>query len=98
IGRRFRFVSVDELGDALEAGQTDIAAVTFDDGYPAVYETAFPLLKRKGIPAAFFVVTGVVGTSELMLYDRLYLAVRHAFACGATFGALGRFGLPAGPF
>ena len=98
IGRRFRFVSVDELGEALEAGQTDIAAVTFDDGYADVYENAFPLLKRKGIPAAFFVVTGVVGTSELMLYDRLYLAVRRAFARGAAFGALERFGLPQGPF
>ena len=38
-----------------------VAAVTFDDGYRDVYEHAVPVLKRKGIPAAVFVVTDLVG-------------------------------------
>lgn len=76
VGRRFRFVSLDELGGLLESGASDgrpPVAVTFDDGYRDVYEHALPLLQRKGIPAAVFVVTGLVGTACLMRHDRLYL-------------------------
>jgi peptidoglycan/xylan/chitin deacetylase (PgdA/CDA1 family) len=72
IGRRFRFVSLDELHSADPASQP-MAAVTFDDGYEDFYTHAFPLLQRKGIPAAVFVVTDLVGTAELQIHDRLYL-------------------------
>jgi peptidoglycan/xylan/chitin deacetylase (PgdA/CDA1 family) len=75
IGRRFRFVSLDELGARLEAGDSGLnrlAAVTFDDGYRDFYEMAFPLLMRKGIPAALFVSTGFVGTRNVHTHDKLY--------------------------
>jgi peptidoglycan/xylan/chitin deacetylase (PgdA/CDA1 family) len=75
VGRRCRFVSLDELGERLESGappDRPLAAVTFDDGYRDVYEHAFPLLRRKGIPAAVFVVTDLVGTSRLQRHDRAY--------------------------
>ena len=83
IGRRFRFVSLDELGQRLErdgesAGR--LAAVTFDDGYRDVYERAFPLLQKKGIPSAVFVVTDMVSRRDLLPHDRLYLALRRAYA------------------
>ncbi len=83
IGRRFRFVSLDELGPRLEAGKKfarPVAAVTFDDGYGDVYHHAFPLLKRKGIPAAVFVVTDFIGTARVQLHDRLYLLLARAFS------------------
>ena len=83
IGRRFRFVGLDELGERLERHNEaagPMAAVTFDDGYRDVYELAFPLLKRKGIPTAVFVVSGLVGSQELLAHDRLYLALARAFA------------------
>ena len=51
IGRRFRFVSLDELGSRLESGQpfsTPTATVTFDDGYRDMYEHAFPVLEAQG--------------------------------------------------
>jgi peptidoglycan/xylan/chitin deacetylase (PgdA/CDA1 family) len=70
IGQRFRFVPLDELSVATPQ---PVAAVTFDDGYQDFYRYAFPLLKRKGIPATVFVVTDLVGTSELLIHDRLYL-------------------------
>jgi peptidoglycan/xylan/chitin deacetylase (PgdA/CDA1 family) len=80
IGRRFRFVGLDELGERLERHETGpVAAVTFDDGYRDVHDLAFPLLKRKGIPMAVFVVTDLVGSRELQAHDRLYLALRRAF-------------------
>src|SRR5689334_11060495 len=75
IGRRFRFVSLDEIGLHLADGRPfakPAAAITFDDGYADVYRYAFPILKRKGIPAAVFVVTELIGTRTPLLHDRLY--------------------------
>jgi peptidoglycan/xylan/chitin deacetylase (PgdA/CDA1 family) len=84
IGRHFRFVRLDEIGAHMESGrpfETPVAAVTFDDGYRDVYEFAFPILKRKGIPAAVFVVTDLVGRPFWQVHDRLYHLVAKAFAC-----------------
>ena len=89
LGRSHRFVSLDELGEKIAAGdpfERQVAAVTFDDGYADVYENAFPLLRRKGIPAAVFVVTDLVGTAALPLHDRLYLMLRRLLARGGGGG------------
>jgi len=83
VGRRFRFVSLDELGQAVERGMppgAPLAAVTFDDGYREVYEHAFPLLQRLGIPGAVFVVTDLVGGRRLLPHDELYLLLARAMA------------------
>ena len=75
IGQRFSFISLDELGAILEQGRTfhkPVAAITFDDGYRDIYHNAFPILKRKGIPAAVFVVTGLVDTPHAPAHDNLY--------------------------
>lgn len=83
LGRRFRFISLDELGSRLECGEPfekPAVAITFDDGYADVYHHAFPLLKRKGIPFAVFVVTDLIGTSDLQIYDKLYLLLARAFS------------------
>lgn len=82
LGQHYRLVSLDELGQALAEGRTSArpaAAVTFDDGYRDVYDHAFPILKRKGIPAAVFVVTDLIGTARAQVHDRLYLLARRAF-------------------
>jgi peptidoglycan/xylan/chitin deacetylase (PgdA/CDA1 family) len=87
VGRRFQFVGLDELAHALEYGRRfrgPVAAVTFDDGYADVYRHAFPLLARKGIPAAIFVVTGLVGGRQLQIHDELYLLLRAAAEQGGT--------------
>ncbi len=79
VGRRYDFVGLDEIGRRLEAGgggrraRRPLAAVTFDDGYADVYHNGFPLLRRKGIPFAVFVVTGVVDTHGPHLHDELYV-------------------------
>jgi peptidoglycan/xylan/chitin deacetylase (PgdA/CDA1 family) len=82
LGRRRRFVPLDDIGAAVEEGRPldGLAAVTFDDGYADNYEAAFPLLKRKGIPAAFFVVSDHVGSDRPLMHDRLYATVRRAAA------------------
>jgi len=83
LGQRYRFLSLDELGARLESGEPfdkPVAAITFDDGYRDVYDHAFPLLTRKGIPSAVFVVTDLIGTSRLQSYDKLYLLLDRAFS------------------
>jgi peptidoglycan/xylan/chitin deacetylase (PgdA/CDA1 family) len=87
VGRRFSFVSLDELGSHLDGGESarkTVAAITFDDGYRDVYEHAFPLFQRKGIPAAMFVVTDLVGTSNLQVHDRIYLLVTRVLSAEAS--------------
>jgi len=81
VGSRYSFVSLDELAAAMESGEKSsrqLAAVTFDDGYADVYHQALPLLRRKGIPAAAFVVTDLIGTDRLQYHDRLYLLLVRA--------------------
>lgn len=83
IGRHYEFVSLDEIGSRLETGRVSTkptAAIAFDDGYSDVYHHAFPLLVKKGIPAAMFVVTGLVGTKRMQIHDKLYLLLKSAFS------------------
>jgi peptidoglycan/xylan/chitin deacetylase (PgdA/CDA1 family) len=81
LGRHFRIVSVDELATNVEtpSDSKPLAAVTFDDGYSDIYYHAFPLLRRKGIPAGIFVVTEALGSTELPTHERL-----HALLAGAS--------------
>jgi peptidoglycan/xylan/chitin deacetylase (PgdA/CDA1 family) len=57
---RYRVVSLRELVHDLERGGPGIntAAVTIDDGYDDVFSLAAPVLRRYGIPASIFVVSG----------------------------------------
>lgn len=83
IGRRFDFVTLDDVANWLESGRRfhkPVAAVTFDDGYSDMYHHALPILRRKGIPAAVFVVTDLAGTPHLQIHDRLYLLLAAIFS------------------
>jgi peptidoglycan/xylan/chitin deacetylase (PgdA/CDA1 family) len=103
IGRRFRFVGLDEVGEAVRNGvpfKDPVAAVTFDDGYQDVFDNAVPILKRKGIPAAAFVVTDLVGRTAWQAHDKLYHLIEKAFAQWGDprprlHGVLADLGLPA---
>jgi len=58
LGSYFSFVSQRDLLDAVN-GKIKLpdrsCLITFDDGLACQYEIALPILKRKGIPAGFFV-------------------------------------------
>src|SRR6185436_15463159 len=103
LARSFRFVSLDEIGDRLLNGlpfTEPVAAITFDDGYQDVYELALPILERKGVPAAMFVVTDLVGRPAWQIHDKLYHLVAKAFRCwddprSELAALLGQLGLPA---
>lgn len=86
LGRRYSFVTLDEAATAYDTGLPQggkpKVAITFDDGYRDFYEQAFPLLQRKGIPAAVFVVTNLVGSSLLQAHDELYLLLARVADAG----------------
>lgn len=81
LARRYDLIGLDEAATRIRDGRTGrpSAVLTFDDGYRDVYENAFPLLQRKGIPCAVFVVTGLAGTRSLLLHDEVYLLVARCF-------------------
>src|SRR4051812_2433299 len=64
--RRFDVVDLDELLAWRERRRTFArvpCAITFDDGWADNFTNAYPLLKRYGMPATIFVITGEVGAS-----------------------------------
>lgn len=64
-------------------------AITFDDGYENVLDVAAPVLEMERFPAHVFLVTDLVGTSEVPWPDRVWLAFHHASAARVHLPALG---------
>lgn len=64
VQRGYHTVTLDELNE-WQQGLRDLpprsVAITFDDADQSVYDYAFPVLKRLGLRATVFVVTGHVG-------------------------------------
>jgi peptidoglycan/xylan/chitin deacetylase (PgdA/CDA1 family) len=78
LAARFRFVSLASwLDSAAEAnGSKPACLLTFDDGWQDNYTTAFPVLKRLGIPALIFLATGFIGSGKSFWVERLRAACR----------------------
>ena len=64
LARRFRIVPLGEMVDAIAAGRPADArgelALTFDDGLRNQFELAYPVLRRLGAPATFFVCPDLI--------------------------------------
>jgi hypothetical protein len=68
----FRVIPLAEQVAGCSAGKDmgGTLSITFDDGYLDNYEVAAPILRKLGLPATFFVVTGFVGTRTVAPWDR----------------------------
>jgi peptidoglycan/xylan/chitin deacetylase (PgdA/CDA1 family) len=66
-----QIVSIEDMlaSPTIRASKRPLVAVTFDDGYLDNYEHAAPILERNGIPAAFFVSTGIVNSDNRFPHD-----------------------------
>lgn len=96
-------VSFDQIlgHNAMANHEKPVVAITFDDGYADNYLNAFPLLAEHGLPATFFVSTGLIDgwRSVTERFMRLQHApeedvtgltwsqVEEMHAAGMTFGA-----------
>jgi peptidoglycan/xylan/chitin deacetylase (PgdA/CDA1 family) len=70
--RRTRILSEAELLEVLESGARPsgrCSMITFDDGYRDNYELAYPVLRKHGVPALFFVPSGLVAERKVGWWD-----------------------------
>lgn len=70
------------LGEALhrfsqDASGTPLAVITFDDGYADNFHNAFPVLKKHGVAATFFIATGYLDGGR-MWNDTIIESIRRA--------------------
>jgi peptidoglycan/xylan/chitin deacetylase (PgdA/CDA1 family) len=75
--RRFSFIPL----ESFLAGKTQTAdlskptcLLTFDDGWGDSYRTAYPWLKRFGVPATIFLVTGLIDRRDTFWVEKLIKA------------------------
>ena len=79
--RTFTPVSLEDIREARAGGRKlppDAVLVTFDDGYADNFEHAFPILRRHGIRALFFVTTGCLTDCQLFWWERVHLFVHRS--------------------
>lgn len=70
LARHADVVAPSEVPELLHARGRHVL-VTFDDGYRDNYELAFPVLRRHGVRAAFFLATGFMDRPRVSWWDEL---------------------------
>ena len=78
MSRNSTVYALEEISECLSRGtpcSPHAVVITFDDGYKSTYDLAFPILKRYGLTATFFVTTGFIGSDDLLWVDQLEIAL-----------------------
>ncbi len=90
----FNLLPLSEAVSRLKSGTLPAraACVTFDDGYADNAEVAFPILKKHGIPATFFIATGYLN-GGIMFNDKVIETVRRISSEEMEFPGIGVFRL-----
>lgn len=74
ISRWFKPLSLEQFAEHLTKGQRlpdSSCLVTFDDGWKDNFEHAFPVLKRRKVPAVIFLATDYIGTEKVFWQEHL---------------------------
>lgn len=88
LARETDVVGPADLPGLADLGRGRHVLLTFDDGYRDNYDLAFPLLRRHGLTAAFFLATGFLDSPRVAWWDEVAWMIRHA----------ARDAIPAGPW
>ena len=79
--RGYRVIPMDQFFDFLEwktAIPPKSVVLSIDDGWRSAYEIAFPILRKHGYPAAFFIYTDMIGGGQRALsWDMLQEMAGH---------------------
>ena len=71
IKRNFRITNFDDALNGADRMSPDRAIITFDDGDLSIYAIVYPLFRRYGIEATFFIVPSFIGTVGYMNWDQV---------------------------
>lgn len=97
LAERYRVVSAEELLDALRRRRplpARAVLITFDDAYRDVGDTAWPILRRYGLPATVFVPTAFPDRPDRQFWwDRLHRAFNATTRRTLDWGPLGLLAL-----
>ena len=91
VRKYFNVLPLDEALERLRDGTLPkrAATVTFDDGTANLLTHAAPVLRDLQMPAAVFLATGPMGSSELLWADRLWYAFTHTTVSDIDLTAVG---------
>lgn len=75
--REFEVISPEDLPEVVAARRPRRhLLITFDDAYRNTYEDGYPLLRKHGLPATFFVTTGFLDSRSTAWWDEIAWMVR----------------------
>lgn len=75
--KNFDFITPIELLESLDKNEIpkNKFILTFDDGYKECYDIIYPILKRKGIPAIFFIIRDLVDNINFGHFNKISLII-----------------------
>jgi peptidoglycan/xylan/chitin deacetylase (PgdA/CDA1 family) len=97
MGEDHQFVTLEQVVAWLGGGvalPSRALLLTFDDGYRDNYDTAFPILRTRGLSATFFIATGHMDTGELLWWDMASTLISEATNTVVDLPLLGPITLP----
>jgi peptidoglycan/xylan/chitin deacetylase (PgdA/CDA1 family) len=71
LASQFDVISPGDLDAAVRDGRGRYVLITFDDAYRDNFDEAFPILRRYGVPATFFITTGFVDGRHISWWDEI---------------------------
>ena len=72
--QRYHVISLEDFVFSVKEGRPlpeKSVIITFDDGHISNYLKAYPILKKYGLKAVFFIVTGFVGKPGMLTWEQI---------------------------
>jgi len=94
LAARYRLLTLEEfMAGQWPRNDAPPVLLTFDDGWQDNYTTAFPALKRAGVPATIFLATDYVGSGKTFWIEQLLRVCKDAQRRGQILRQAGSDGL-----